>query len=329
MEISTKKRKRSWDSVVLIDPTRDVPFKKLCENRKILISLLNTFLQLPSEKKIVNIEPVKQESYPEIFGFKSLRFDVICKDIKGSTFIVEMQKHFEPSFGKRSLYYWSKVYSSQLEEGEKYSVLHPVILLVFLNFELFENKENYIHHFRWKNDRNELLSEEDRISFVEISKFEKTTLTCIEDEWMNLFKNYGTSGIFHCEHEEIKTAFGILKSMTQSVKEMEKYEEEISNSKHEEMIEQEAIEKGIQQGREEGRKEGIEQGIKQGREEGKEEGREEGIEEGKEKIAIEMIKEDEKLENILKFCKLSKEKVKGLFIKYSQYSSDYINDIFQ
>jgi predicted transposase/invertase (TIGR01784 family) len=287
--------KSETEQPFLIDPTLDTPFKKLCFEKKILMSLLNTFLQLRDEHKIVDVQYTSQEELPEIHGFKSLRFDIICTDTKKNTFIVEMQNHSEPGFVQRSIYYWSKVYSSQLKKGQKYTKILPVMLLVFLNFEQYPQITEYINHFRWKNDKNQILTEGARITYVEIPKFKKQTLETIEDEWMFFFKNYKTIGDFETTNEEIKSAFDVLKKLTPQ--EIDDYDAEVKNSLDLDGIIEEAEEKGREEGREE--------------------------------TAIGMIKDDMKPIDIVKYSKLSEEKIKELYFKHSDLSKKEIRRLFK
>lgn len=215
--------------------------------------MLNTFLQVPDYKKIIDIDFIPQEEQPEIIGSKTIRFDIICRDENNNTFIVEMQKHKEPGFTQRTIYYFSKVYSSQLKKGGKYTALQPVMLLVFLNFELYPKLKNYINHFKWKNEDNIVLSEDARITYVEIPKYKKDTIETIEDEWMYLFKDYKTKGELKKSSKELKSAFEILKSM--SNEEIEEYDLEVKKTLDLEGMLEEKKEEGIKIGEEKGRQE--------------------------------------------------------------------------
>jgi predicted transposase/invertase (TIGR01784 family) len=55
--------------------------------------------------------------------------DVKAQDESGRIFDVEIQVISSPYYTKRSLYYWAKVYESQLKESELYSTLNPVICI--------------------------------------------------------------------------------------------------------------------------------------------------------------------------------------------------------
>jgi len=49
--------------------------------------------------------------------------------LKGNTSIVEMQMAHVDGMDKRLLYYTSKEYGQQIEGGEKYTELNPVIFI--------------------------------------------------------------------------------------------------------------------------------------------------------------------------------------------------------
>jgi len=251
---------------IYVDPTYDTTFKKICSQKPVVISLLNTFLQLSQGKQIVDIDFISQEDQPEILGLKSLRFDVICRDKNDNTFVVEMQRHHEPAFIQRTVHYCAKVYSSGLRKGEKYSSLTPVVLLVFLNFRMFDRKNKYISHYVLKDKiDNDTLTNDFQITYVEIDKFNKTDIQTIEDEWMYLFKDYKTKGELENASDEVATAMKLLQSM--SKEEMEAYDEEVKQA-----IDFEGI-------------------LKTEKEASKQEGLKEGEERGRQAIVLRMIQQ--------------------------------------
>lgn len=56
---------------------------------------------------------------------------------------------------KRTLFYWSKRYSSQLHEGEKYQELKKCVTINILNYAFLENRE-YHNTFHLREDRTGL-----------------------------------------------------------------------------------------------------------------------------------------------------------------------------
>ncbi|GET41823.1 hypothetical protein MiSe_66370 [Microseira wollei NIES-4236] len=69
---------------------------------------------------------------------KDTYLDVKAKITGDKTVIIEMQVLNVESFEKRILYNAAKSYSVQLQTGEKYSLLNPVIALNITDFEMFE-----------------------------------------------------------------------------------------------------------------------------------------------------------------------------------------------
>ena len=54
----------------------------------------------------------------------------------GRIFDIEVQSKGDEIYKNRILYYWSRIYSSQLKESNKYFMLEPVICINVLNFTL-------------------------------------------------------------------------------------------------------------------------------------------------------------------------------------------------
>ena len=103
-------------------PTNNLVFKKIFENEKkpkILISFLNSCLGFTGEYKIKSIEFTNPYQVPDIKELKETILDVRAKNEKGEEFIIEMQKQNQTFFDKRSLYYTSKAYVSQLPVKNK------------------------------------------------------------------------------------------------------------------------------------------------------------------------------------------------------------------
>ncbi len=97
-----------------LDPTNDMAFKKIFgnENRNhILISFLNSILQVPMDRQITGVTLLNPNQAPQLPGAKESILDVRCHDQSGAEYIVEMQVMPEEFFDKRVLYYASKAYS--------------------------------------------------------------------------------------------------------------------------------------------------------------------------------------------------------------------------
>src|SRR5690606_1860594 len=113
--------------VQLLDPTLDVVFKLLFaheRNKNLLISLLSAVLNPP--EPISEVEVLNPEVEKETIRDKGIVLDVLVRLRDGRLFNVEMQSRPEPGFRQRGLFYWSRLYQSQVQRGGGYHELAPV-----------------------------------------------------------------------------------------------------------------------------------------------------------------------------------------------------------
>ncbi|MCB1158879.1 MAG: Rpn family recombination-promoting nuclease/putative transposase [Leptospiraceae bacterium] len=176
------------------DPKNDVAFRKIFGNegkKVILISFLNSILSLEGDRKIIDLEFRNTFQLPRIAGFKSSIIDVRVKDQSGTTYIVEMQLSEVAGFDKRVQYYVSKEYASQIEKGDEYSKLTPVVFIGILEFEYFEGDNYLTEHLiiNTKTRKNEL--KDINFNFIELPKFKKELEGCesLSDKWIYFIKN--------------------------------------------------------------------------------------------------------------------------------------------
>lgn len=176
------------------DPKNDVAFRKIFGNeakKVVLISFLNSVLSLEGDRKIINLEFRNTFQLPRIVGLKSSIIDVNVKDQSGTTYIVEMQLSEVTGFDKRVQYYVSKEYASQIEKGDDYSKLTPVVFIGILEFEYFEGDNYLTEHLiiNTKTQKNEL--KDINFNFIELPKFKTELKECksLTDKWIYFIKN--------------------------------------------------------------------------------------------------------------------------------------------
>ena len=101
-----------------LDPKADLTFKKIFGNHPArLISLLNALLPLSEEEQIHEIKYLPTELVPQLEGGKNTIVDVLCTDVRGRKFCVEMQMEWSDAFQQRVLFNASKLYVSQANQG--------------------------------------------------------------------------------------------------------------------------------------------------------------------------------------------------------------------
>ena len=122
-----------------LDPTLDIVFKLLfadSKNRDLLIALLTAVLRPKSPIRSVTV--LNPEVSKEAVTDKSIVLDILVLCENGTQADVEMQADRRPAWRSRCMFYWAKVYSSQLTPGLPYTTLKPVKVVAFLGYQEFE-----------------------------------------------------------------------------------------------------------------------------------------------------------------------------------------------
>ncbi len=242
--------------MVFINPKTDFAFKKIfgsTDSKDILISFLNALLY-EGQPIIEDLEIIDPYSASRVRGLKDTYLDVKAQITGNKTVIIEMQVLNVAAFDKRVLYNAAKAYSTQLKSGEGYSKLNPVIALTITDFEMFENQEEVISHFVFKEKQKlfDYPNNELEMVFVELPKFHKELgeLETLTEKWISFMKN--TSNLETVPETmgtvpEIQKAFGIANQANLNRQELEDLE------KREMFIEDQrgAIIKGRQEGQQE------------------------------------------------------------------------------
>ncbi len=155
-----------------------------------MIHFLNAILE-PKEgaliKEVLIINPYNER---EFTGDKLTIVDVKAIDEKGSHYQIEIQLAIHAALSARMLYTWSRIYHSQIQDGDSYQKLKPVISIWLLNGNLFENVEAYHLPFSLYNQTHQVvLSDHISIHLLQLPKWEsKESITTEKDRWIYLFK---------------------------------------------------------------------------------------------------------------------------------------------
>ena len=184
----------------IADPKNDVAFRKIFGNeakKVILISFLNSVLNLEGNMKIIHLDFLTTFQLPRITGLKTSIIDVKVKDQMGNTYLVEMQLSEVIGFDKRVQYYVSKEYSSQIEKGDDYSVrtgfkpVPTVVLVGILEFDYFKGNNYLTRHLLLNVETLENELKDISFTFIELPKFKKELSECktLTDKWIYFIKN--------------------------------------------------------------------------------------------------------------------------------------------
>ena len=162
-----------------LDPKADLTFKKVFgKHPDLLKSLLNALLPLSDEEQIESVEYLQSELVPELYEHKNSIVDVLCKDVHGRHFCVEMQMEWTTSFKQRVLFNASKLYVTQAKKSGHYSDLRPVYSLNLVN-DIFEpDVSDYRHDYKIVHDKySDKIIDGLHFTFIELPKFSPKSIT--------------------------------------------------------------------------------------------------------------------------------------------------------
>ena len=278
-----------------LDVKTDYAFKRVFGSegsKPVLIGFLNAILDYQGEQAIVDLTIVDPYQIPLLKGMKDTFVDVKAILGNGKHVIIEMQVLNVPGFEKRILHNAAKQYSTQLQKGDDYVLLNPVIALTFTDFIMFEGDQEHISRFRlMERDRFIEYSNDVELIFVELPKFtlELDALENIQDKWIYFIKGAGKLDYIPdtlASDPRINEAFGFINEAAMSAEELE-----IQFKRRDFIIlQRNSITMAAKKGREEGREEGIEVGMEKGIEVGMEKGIEVGMEKGAQAKALEVAR---------------------------------------
>ena len=233
-------------TLALLPPKMDFVFKRIFGNEdhpNVLISFLNAVLNPIDPIKSVSLKdttiekshledkwgPHPAEQVPSINGVIS-RLDVKAITNNGEHINIEIQLKDEYNMIKRSLYYWSKLYEGQLENGDNYQKLSRTICINLLDFNLLDH--NKFHSvYRLKDcETNEELTDVMELHFIELKKMKdvkhvKEVKSKLE-AWLYFINQPDSELVQELEKVEadIKEAKAELVRLSGDRKERERYE---------------------------------------------------------------------------------------------------------
>ncbi len=138
------------------------------ETKDILLSFINAVMEDSGLELIKSVELKNPFNIQDFSGDKLSILDVKAVDESGRIVDIEIQSRGDRSFANRSLYYWSKLYSSQIMESETYKKLKPVCCINLLNFQLFDDIEKFhsCYVLKEKDESDKVLTDHLILHFI-------------------------------------------------------------------------------------------------------------------------------------------------------------------
>jgi len=258
--------------MTFLDPKTDFAFKKIFgspQSKPILIEFLNAFIY-QGASVIQDLEILDPYQSPQLQGIKDTFLDVKAQLQEGETVLIEMQVLNPLDFNKRVLYNVAKAYSLQLQRGQGYSRLRPVIGLTITDFVLFPERDRPLSHYQLLDREDSLPYGDDiQLIFVELPKFTKSLedLETLADQWMFFLQQTATLDEIPPplqQNPNFDLAFHIAQTANLSREEFELLERRALAVEDSRNVVRRALLEGLEQGLEQGLQQGLERGLQQG-----------------------------------------------------------------
>ena len=297
----------------LLKPKIDVVFHSLFRegNEGITKALISSVIK---EK----INDIKLDNDRYVFGkYPEEKLGIL--DLKatlgdGKICDVEIQLVDNKDTEARFLYYWSRIYSSQLTKGNIYKDLNKVIGIIILDFPLEKTKALENICTEWKitevtTGLNLVLTEMLQIYIIEISKAKRT----LEKEPNNELAQW-VLFLDNPNQEEVFKAMETNKELKEAMKNLDEISQQEELRRVAELREKAIMDEknALTHALEDGKKEGLKKGMEIGRAEGKAEGQILGKKETQKEIAKKMLEKDFSIEEIQSLIPLSQDEIEKL-----------------
>ncbi len=220
-----------------VTPKLDLVFKKIfgnVNNTDILTDFLATVLNINSDQ-ITSIEILDNELVPDILINKFSRLDLKLTVNKSCSINIEIQVLNYGNYKERTLFYWAKMFTGELQKNEDYNNLKDTIAINVIDFNLFDCKEEYHSTFKvLEEHRHEILTDKFRIDFLELRKAkkfakERGSMTDKKLMWMDFLNSNAeddeTLERLSSESPVMKKAVAVLRQMSTDEKELYEIEQ--------------------------------------------------------------------------------------------------------
>jgi len=178
--------------ILNLNRMNDALFKNIfAQNSDITLSLINSVFEFQGSALILDIEFIDRNLDAEEDDGKEARLDLLGRSSDGTVVNLEIQVAKQGYMGRRSLYYWSRLYN-ELKSGEEYTELKRTVAINILDFNLFDRKKYPSYHSCFGvydiKTGNQLTSDCE-LHFLELPKWNLKTVkeTNRLERWLSYF----------------------------------------------------------------------------------------------------------------------------------------------
>lgn len=258
---------------VFADPRTDFVFKRLFgseRHKPLLIALLDSLLELDEDHRIADVTLLDSAQRPAVSELKYSIVDVKCRDVRGTSYVVEMQVLNVEGFEKRVVYNVARAYTSQLGPGQRYPELDDVIGVSICDFCLWPPDEvPMLSRWRMRESHSGATGlPQLQFVFLELPKYRAGDRpVTLSDKWAYFFRQAASLSVVPESLAEppVREALEAARTAGFTEAEWEAYiragialqDERGALS----LARREGLREGRREGRQEGRREGLQTGI--------------------------------------------------------------------
>lgn len=292
MENEYTKSNKTEEKIKLLKPKNDIVFQSLFNknNENITKAFAQALLEENIEKIVINEDKELLRERPEDkLGILDLELDVNDKEKVD----VEIQLIDKKNFIERLLFYFSKLYQSQMKRRSDYLEAKRVVLIAIIDYPFELTKEIKEMETIWKlheeKHKNLVLTNYLEIHILELEKVKNTYLKNKDNkkaQWMLFLDDPNSKEVQDImqENKEIKEATIEVRKMSEDEK-----MQRLADLREKAIMDERAIYAGA-----------LEKGIKQ------------GIEQGKEKIVQKLYNMNTPINKIAEIVEMEEQKVKEI-----------------
>lgn len=252
-----------------LDPKLDIVFKLLFaeeRNKPLLLSLLNAVLR--PQAPILTVTVLPSEPAKDAADDKGIALDLRVGLASGEQVDIEMQSQPRPAGRERALYYWARLYGSQLTRGDHYPALRRCVVVLITDFnELDSARFHSTFRVQEAHDHSPL-TEQLEIHLVELPKL---PLATFDEPDLVLWAKFLAAGSDE-ELESLAMNSPVIKQATEALDRLSADPQARALAEQRELAlisYQLDLGKVHAQGKEEGRAEGEAKGMAEGEAKGK------------------------------------------------------------
>jgi predicted transposase/invertase (TIGR01784 family) len=263
----------------LLELRNDFVFKSFFtdeRNNRLLLHFVNSILG-GSIKSLRLTDPTNTKKYS---ADKMSIMDLRATTELGEQINIEMQLERHTAFNERMLYYWAKLYSSQMKSSDSYGQLKKVIQIIISDFKMLPIRDIHSKFQLIEPMTGIVFSKHLEIHVIQLPKEQEKSLNDMNDleKWLVFFKgNQDRKEEISMESSAFKEAFEEIRKLSMDPDTVQlAISREIALRDHIQRLE-------------DAEKIGMELGLKRGMQQGREEGKTEGKAEGEKNAKIDVV----------------------------------------